>query len=238
MNVYEPYIQYLQKTGKSVDISHAPTLKEFYNDLTEQPQMEAQHIALSLERYVKGALDIFSHHTNLDITNRFTVYDIRDIGPGLKELGLQICLDNIWNKMIENQQNGKRTWIYIDEFYLMMQKPSSASYISQLWKRARKWNGYPCAITQNVEDMLKSEDARAVINNCSFLTILGQSPMNKQQLSNMLGISPIEQKYISSAKPGMGLICVNNNIIPMNDDFPTNTKLYKIMTTKADERIL
>ena len=71
------------------------------------------------------------------------VYDIKDIGGRLKELGLQIALDNIWNRMIENKGKGKRTWFYIDEFYLMMQKPSSAAYISQIWKRARKGMAFP-----------------------------------------------------------------------------------------------
>ena len=236
-NIYDDYIKYLQKTNKDQDYEHAPTMVDFYNDLLEQALPEAQNIALSLERYVKGALDIFSHHTNTEIRNRFTIYDIKEIGPGLKEMGLQICLDNIWNKMIRNATEGKRTWFYIDEFYLMMQKPTSASYISEIWKRARKWKGNPCAITQNVEDMLKSEDARTVINNCSFVTMLGQSPINKTQLSSMYNLSLAEQKYIASAKPGMGIIICNGDVIPMNDDFPKNTELYQMMTTKPEERI-
>ena len=235
MEIYNPYIEHLHKTGKSQDIDKAPTLEDFYRELEAQPQPEALNLSLSLERYVKGGLDIFSHHTNLDITNRFTVYDIKDIGTGLKELGLHICLDSLWNKMVDNRSKGKITWIYIDEFYLMMQKPTSAAYVEEIWKRARKWNGRPCGITQNVEDMLKSEEARSVITTCSTIILLGQTPINKQHLSNMLGISPVEQKYIEAAKPGMGLISVNGDIIPMNDDFPKNTKLYKIMTTKPDE---
>lgn len=235
--IYEPYVKYLKETGKDIDIEKAPTMVDFYNALMRQPNDNAQYIAISLERFVKGSLDTFSHHTNVSIDNRFTVYNIRDIGPGLKELGLQICLDNIWNKMIENHKKGKRTWFYIDEFYLMMQKPTSASYIAEIWKRARKWNGIPTAITQNVEDMLKSEEARTIINNCSFLTILGQTPINKQQLSEMLDISIEEQKYINSAKPGMGLLRIGNDIIPMDDSFPKNTMLYSIMTTKPGEGV-
>lgn len=237
INVYEPYLLHLQRTKRSQDISAAPTLANFYADLQKQPQPEAITLALSLERFVKGSLDIFAHNTNVDITNRLTVYDIKDIGSGLKELGLQIALDNIWNHMIENANKNKRTWVYIDEFHLMVQKPSSAQYISQIWKRARKWHGIPTAMTQNVEDMLKNEDARTVINNSPFLLLLGQSPLNKQQLSDMLNISPQEQKFISSAKPGMGLIKIADDLIPMDDSFPTNTKLYKIMTTKPEERL-
>ena len=235
INIYDRYLAHLKRKGLSSDPEHAPTMLDFYNDLSAQPQMEAQNLALSLERYVKGSLDIFSHRTNVNVNNRFVVYDIKDIGEGLKELGLQITLDNIWNKMIDNHRKGKKTWIYIDEFYLMMQKPTSANYIQQIWKRSRKWNGRPCAITQNVEDMLKSEQARTVINNCNMIIMLGQSAINKQQLSSMLNISPMEQKYISSAKPGRGLIRIGEDLIPMDDSFPKDTKLYKILTTNPNE---
>ena len=237
-DIYEPYVEYLNATGKTYDTEHAPTMVDFYDALNQQPYTEAQNLALSLERFVHGSLDVFSHHTNVNVTNRFTVYDIKNVGAGLKELALQICLDNVWNKMIANKSENKRTWFYIDEFYLMMQKPSSSAYISEIWKRARKWDGVPCAITQNVEDMLKSEDARTIINNCSFVMLLGQSAINKKQLSALMDISPIEQKYISAAKPGIGLIQIKDEIIPMDDSFPKDTKLYKIMTTKPDERII
>ena len=235
MEVYKPYMEHLRKTGKTIDQEAAPTLQDFYNELMNYPVPEAQNLAIALERYVKGALDIFAHRTNVEIDNRFTVYNIRDIGTGLKELGLHICLDNIFNKMISNLKKGKRTWFYIDEFYLMMRSKTSAEYIAEIWKRARKWNGVPTAITQNVEDMLKSEEARTIINNCSFIIILGQTAINKQQLSDMLNISKEEQKYISSAKPGMGLLRIGDDIIPMDDSFPKNTELYKIMTTKPNE---
>ena len=236
-DIYEPYIEHLKKTKQTIDVKKAPTMQDFYNALMEYRLPEAQNIAISMERFVKGSLDIFAHTTNVEIDNRFTVYNIKEIGAGLKELGLQICLDNIWNKMIMNKAKGKRTWFYVDEFYLMMRSPTSAAYIAEIWKRARKWNGIPTAITQNVEDMLKSEEARTIINNSTFIMLLGQTPINRQQLSEMLDISKEEQKYISTAKPGMGLLRILGDTVPMDDAFPKNTELYKLMTTKPTETI-
>lgn len=233
--LYTDYIENLN--GKSIDIENAPTLKDFYEVLSCQPEPEAKNLCLSLERFVNGSLDIFAHHTNLNIENRFTIFDIKEIGTGLKELGLQICLDHIWNKMITNKEKKKRTWIYIDEFYILMQNPNSAAYVSQIWKRARKWDGVPTAITQNVEDMLKSEDARTILNNSSFVIMMGQSPINQKQLADLYNISPAEQKYISSAKPGLGLVRIGEDNIPMNSVFPKDTSLYKIMTTKPQDQL-
>lgn len=235
--LYSDHVRNLQASGKDMDSESAPTMVDFYNLLMVQPEPEAANIALALERFVSGSDDLFSHHTNIDAQNRFIVYDIKDIGSGLKELGLQIAFDAIWNKMIENRAKGKRTWIYIDEFYLLMTKETSAEYISTIWKRARKWNGVPTAITQNVEDMLKSEQARTVINNSHFVTLLQQSPVNRKQLSNLLGLTTEEQKYISTSKPGMGLLKIGEDVFPINDDFPKDTKLYGIMTTKPDELV-
>ncbi len=237
VDVYEPYMEHLKKTKKTIATEKAPTMQDFYDSLMAYRLPEAQNIAISLERFVKGSLDIFAHPTNVEIDNRFTVYNIKEIGTGLKELGLQICLDNIWNKMIMNKAKGKRTWFYVDEFYLMMRSPTSASYIAEIWKRARKWNGIPTAITQNVEDMLKSEEARTIINNSTFIMLLGQTPINRQQLSEMLDISKEEQKYISTAKPGMGLLRILGDTIPMDDAFPKDTELYRLMTTKPTETV-
>lgn len=235
ISLYQDYLNELRKSGKTIDVSIAPTMRDFYDTLLMQPEPEAQTLALALERFVTGTYDAFSHRTNVKIDNRFIVYDVKDIGTGLKELGLQIALDNIWNKMIENMEKGKRTWIYIDEFHFLMTKKTSSEYISQIWKRARKWKGIPTAITQNVEDMLKSADARAIINNSSFVIMLGQSPINRKQLSDLLSITKEEQQYINVAKPGKGLLKIGENIIPIDDTFPKNTELYKIMTTKPDE---
>ena len=232
--IYVPFQQKLTIENKTKDYDANPTLKDFYNILSDQPEPEAIEMTLALDKYVNGFSDTFAHKTTVSPDNRFVVYDIKDIGD-LKEVGVHICLDNIWMKLIENKAKGKRTWIYIDEFHLLMNNPTSAKYVAEIWKRARKWAGAPCAITQNVQDMLANEDAMTVINNCSFICLLGQAPINKNQLSDMYDISPAEAKYISTAKPGMGLLKIQDYLIPMVDEFPKNTKLYKIMSTKPNE---
>lgn len=236
--VYEPYIEYLNKTGKSIDTDKAPTLTDFYHALRDDPQGEAANLAYALERYVTGGSNVFAHKTNVNINNRFTVFNIKDLGGGLRELGLQICLDHIWNKMIENDKEGKKkTWIYIDEFYLLMQKPNAAQYTAMIWKRARKWGGIPTAITQNCEDLLKNEEARTVLNNSSFCMMLMQAPINQGSLKGIYSMSDSEADYLNRSKPGMGVMNMDGINIPFNDDFPRHTKLYKLFTTKSDEKL-
>ena len=107
----------------------------------------------------------------------------------------------------------------------------------QIWKRARKWGGVPTGITQNVEDLLASKEARGIINNCDFIMMLNQSPLDRQELAAMLNISPAQVSYITNSDAGQGLIYTGKSIVPFIDKFPVDTKLYKVMTTKPDEMI-
>ena len=236
--VYQPYMEHMKRLAdKSItcDKSAMPTLDDFYELLLQQPEPEAQNIALSLELYCRGSLDTFAHKTNVKTESRFVVYDIKDIGTGMKEMGLQVCLNDIWNKIIENKKRGKKTWFYIDEFYLLTQTESSARFLQQIWKRARKWGGVPTGITQNVEDLLASQAARGIINNCDFVLMLNQSPLDRIELGHMLNISPTQMSYITNADAGQGLIYTGKFIVPFIDKFPSGNSLYNAMTTKPDE---
>lgn len=237
--IYRPYIEFMntQPDGVTCDYEHAPTFVDFYNELLEQPEMEAQNLALALEIYCVGSFDTFSHKTNVDVKKRFVVYDIKDIGAGMKELGLQVCLNDIWNKTIANFKKKKRTWFYIDEFYLLTQTESSAIFLQQIYKRARKWGGCPTGITQNVEDLLSSQEARAIISNCNFIMMLNQSPIDGQELAKMLNISKTQMSYITNASAGQGLLYTGKSIVPFIDKYPTNTKTFSVMTTKLDDLV-
>lgn len=235
--VYKPYMEHMAKLGRATtcDKEAMPTLDDFYELLLKQPEPEAQNIALALELYCRGSLDTFAHKTNVNTSSRFIVYDIKDIGSGMKEMGLQVCLNDIWNKIIENKQKGKRTWFYIDEFYLLTQTDSSARFLQQIYKRARKWGGIPTGITQNVEDLLASKEARGVINNCDFIMMLNQSPLDRAELGQMLNMSPAQMSYITNSDAGQGLLYTGKSIVPFIDKFPTDNSLYRAMTTKPDE---
>lgn len=238
--LYQPYLEHMKEMQRidknnTCDMTASPTLKDFYEMLLSQPEYEAQALALSLERFCIGSLDTFAHHTNVSRKKRFIVYDIKDIGEGMKELGLQVCLNAVWNQIIANKGIGRYTWFYLDEFYLLTQTYSSALFLQQVYKRARKWQGIPTGITQNVGDLLASPQACAILNNCDFILMLNQSPIDKMQLANMLNISPTQLSYITNSDPGQGLIYTGKSIVPFVDKFPLDTKLYKVMTTKPDD---
>lgn len=212
-----------------------PTLQDFHKVLSVQPEAEAKSIALSLELYTNGSLSVFAQPTNININNRLVVFDIRDLGKQLRTLGMLIVLDQVWNRITQNRQLGKRTWIYIDEIYLLFQNDYSANYLFELYKRARKWGAIPTGITQNVEDLLINDLARRMLSNTDFIMMLNQATSDRIELAALLNISNQQLSYVTNSNVGQGLLFAGKSIVPFIDKFPSDTNLYRMMTTKIEE---
>lgn len=229
--VNKVYRKYLANPKKNA----TPTLKDFYDTLKSQQEPEAEDIATALELYVTGSLKVFANQTNVNIKNRFVVYDIKDLGKQLQTMGLLIVLDQIWNRVSENKSKGKNTWIYIDEFHVLLKTEFTASYFQNLYKRIRKYKGIPTGITQNVEDVLRSEEGRGILSNSEFIQMLSQAPADRAELAKLLNISNQQLSSITNAEEGHGLLFCSGAIVPFIDKFPKDTQLYQKMSTKMTE---
>ncbi|MCL2545753.1 MAG: ATP-binding protein [Oscillospiraceae bacterium] len=228
---YESYFN----AKKHGDDAPMPTMKDFYDILREQEEPEARSIALALERFVNGSLNVFANRTNVETDNRFIVFDIKDLGKQLKTLGMLVVLDQIWNRITANRAKGRRTWVFIDEIHLLFANEYAALYCRDLWKRARKWGAIPTGITQNVEDLITSDIARTMLSNSEVIALLAQSHTDRVELAELLDISPEQMEYVINPKPGEGLLRAGETIIPFKNKIPNHLKIYQLMTTKPED---
>jgi len=233
--VYEPYLNSFDYATGKYNSDLLPTLKDFYNSLRDEHGWDALNLADSLEIYAVGSQDVFAYQTNVEYSERFVVYDIKDIGQTMTAMGLLVVLDNVWNRIVEGRNKGKNVWIFIDEIYLLFKNPSSAEYLRNLYKRARKYGAIPTGITQNVSDILESDIARTMITNSEHIMMLNQGQQDCAQLMKLLGISPSQANYITKSSPGEGLIFNGSVIVPFINKLPKDTKMYEAMTTKLSE---
>ena len=217
-----------------------PTLSDYFEVLGEyaKEKPEAKSLYSSLELYVKGSMSTFAHSSNVNIDNRVVVYDIKELGKQLKSLGMMVVLENLWDRIVKNRMIGRRTRIYIDEIYLLFQNEQSANFLYELYKRARKWGGIPTGITQNVEDLLKSETGRSMLANSEFILMLSQSAKDRDMIAEVLKIPEENMQYVTNTIAGSGLMFAGAyGVLPFKDDFPRDTELYKLMTTRFGEAI-
>nr|WP_069989464.1 ATP-binding protein [Massilioclostridium coli] len=225
------YRKYLQDPKPE----NMPILGDLYDLLRNQSEPEAQNIATALEIYVNGSLNVFNHRSNIDMdSHRVLCFQLKSLGKALKEIGLLIMQDAVWNRVTANREKHKTTWFYIDEFHLLL-KGQTGAFSVEIWKRFRKWGGIPSGLTQNVKDLLASREIENIFENSDFIYMLNQAQGDRQILAKQLGISPHQLSYVTHSGPGEGLLFFGNVIIPFVDHFPKDTSLYRIMTTRPEE---
>jgi len=212
-----------------------PTLQDFREELLRQKEPEAKEIALAIELFTDGSLNTFAQHTNVDTDSRLICYDILDLGKQLQPIGMLVVLDSILNRITANRAKGRNTFIFIDEIYLLFQHEYSANFLFTLWKRVRKYGAYCSGITQNVDDLLQSHTARTMLANSEFIIMLNQASTDRIELAKLLSISDLQMSYITNVGAGQGLLKVGSSLVPFVNQFPKDTQLYKLMTTKFGE---
>ena len=89
----------------------------------------------------------------------------------------------------------------------------------------------------NIGQIPKFEKLIATIRSreISASIILQSQSQLKAILAKQLNISPQQMKYVTHTEAGEGLIFYGNVVLPFIDRFPTDTELYRLLTTKPEE---
>ncbi|WP_347814372.1 VirB4-like conjugal transfer ATPase, CD1110 family [Alkalihalobacillus sp. LMS39] len=225
--IYRPFIE-------NPIPENIPILENLFNAFKNSNSVEGNDLADALELYVHGSLNIFNNRTTINTNNRLICFNIKELGSNLRELGMLVLQDHVWNKVTMNR-NKKRTWYYMDEFHKLLAEEQTSNYSVEFWKRFRKWGGIPTGITQNVKDLLLSPRIETIIDNTDFVYLLNQATSDRVILQQKFEISNYQADYITNSDEGSGLIVYNGIILPFKDKFPHDNSLYPVMTTKTDE---
>lgn len=234
--MYADYSMKLKDTSNPIRVE-MPCLDDLYRQLKMHDSAEAREMSMALELYITGGTnDLFSGQNNVDLRNRFTVYNIFELPESLRPLAMKVILETLKSKVISNAQKGIRTWIYIDEYYLLLKDEYSENFLYEFFKWVRKFLGIITGITQNVEEILNSQKTRAMLANAEFMMLLNQATSDLDELEHLLKLSPEQASYISNSRRGSGLIVFGKTIIPFINEFPEDTELYKLWDTDPNKK--
>lgn len=246
--MYQPYIEYMDKLhdmGESItiDTNRCPTLVDFYEGLIEEDSLEALKLSVIIEPYCTGVYDLFAHKTDIEGDPRLLVYVTKHLPDKMKTFAMKVCLTNIWTRICKNKdyndsvtkKDKKATWVYLDEFYLLMATESAATTLRTYYKRVRKYNGIMTGITQDISDMMSSQQGMAMLENSGFFLFMNQSPTGCDRIQQRYRLPDAMVDYLHDRGVGQGLIYAGKTISPFNYTLPTDTILHKLMSTKAME---
>ncbi len=161
------------------------------------------------------------------------------MGEQLRSVGMQVILEYLWQRVIENKAKGKRTWIWIDEFSYFFtdgegkETTRSGDFFAKVYKRIRKHGGTVTGITQNITEVLESKQAQKMLGNAEFVVLLQQKKDDWNAVTKLFDLSDSQSKHLKTGEKGSGLIICGQRIIPFKKPIPKGSLLYQISQTSS-----
>lgn len=216
--------------------SWQPTLQDLRRTLDGTGEPTGHELAVALDSYTSGSLSGFNGQTNVNLSNRLTVFDVSGLTGELRTFGMMVVIDQVWNRVIRNKANGRRTWLYVDEFHRFFGNQYSAGQFKDIYKRARKYGLGVTGITQNIDELLLDQDASMMLSNSDFLMLLSQNGSDADSLCELLKLSEEQRQYFTGVMPGQGLMKIGNAYVPFDGRIPSGGLLYSLYSTSFDDR--
>lgn len=208
-----------------------PLMEDLYKALVGMEIDPALDLAARIEKFVRGSfVGIFDHQTNVDITNPFTVFSVKELQDTLRPIAMYVILDFIWTRV---KKNLKKRILVVDEAWHMMQFEDSAQFLWSIVKRARKYYLGITTITQDVEDFLAKDIGKAVVTNSALRVLLKQSPAAIDNISDVFYLSQGERQLLLGANVGEGIFFAGNNHVPIT--IVASPEEHEMITTNPEE---
>lgn len=215
--------------------AYSPTLQDVYQGLKDFGNEIGSHLAAAMEIFVNGSLNLFNHRTNVDLSNRFIVFDLSGLKENLRVTSMLIMMETVRSAIKSNASKGRWTHLYIDEFHELLGIEQVAGFVLKLWKEIRKMSGILNGITQNMSDLLNNENGgklQAILSNTEYFALLSQSTLDKEKLMKFLpNISPAMFNFVDNADSGTGLIRMGPVTVPFDMRMSTECEIYQIVNT-------
>lgn len=210
-----------------------PLMEDLYKTLIGMEVPDALDLAARIEKFVKGSfVGIFDQQTNINITNPFTVFSVKDLQDALRPIAMFIILDYIWTRV---KKDLKKRILIVDEAWHMMRYPDTAQFLWSVVKRARKYYLGLTTITQDVEDFLGQDIGKAIVTNSAMQVLLKQSPAAIDKIGEVFYLSQGEKRLLLAANVGEGIFFAGPHHAPIRIVASENEN--KLITTKPQEVI-
>jgi len=208
-----------------------PLIEDLYKALIGMETEDALDLAARIEKFVKGSyVGVFDQQTNINISNPYTVFSVRDVEDAIRPIVMFIILDFIWTKV---RRDIKRRLLIVDEAWHMMKYQDSASFMWSIAKRARKYYLGLTTITQDVEDFLNHDIGKAVVTNAAMRLLLKQSPAAIDKISEVFYLSQGERQLLLAADVGEGILFAGPHHAPIR--IVSSPDEYAFVTTKPQD---
>ena len=208
--------------------SNSPLLQDLYKELKKLRQTK---LCERLEKYISGSLShVFNEQTNIDLSNRLVIFDIKDLPESLRQIMMMIISNFVSNQV---KASLEKRLLIIDEGWMLLQHEESARFVAGLVRRARKYYLGVSIISQQANDFLKNEYGRAIASQSSLRILMRQDTTTIKGVVSEFNLSEYEQTFLLTCERGDALIIADQNHVAVR--VVASDREHPLITTNPNE---
>jgi len=205
-----------------------PLLEDLYKELKILKQIK---LCERLEKYITGSLaEVFNSQTNIKLDNRLVIFDIKDLPKNLRQIMMLIVSNFVKNQVMAAP--GKRLLV-IDEGWMLLEHEETARFISELYRRGRKYGLGTSMIVQQANDFLHNDYGRAIASQSALRILMRQDTTTIKRVVSEFDLSEYEQGFLLTSGRGDALIIADQNHVAVK--VVASSKEHPLITTDPAE---
>lgn len=205
-----------------------PLLEDLYRELHQLGHLK---LCERLEKYISGSLaDVFNAQTNIDLSNRLVIFDIKDLPESLRQIMMLII-----SNFVQNQVKAKpeKRLLIIDEGWMLLEHEESARFVAGLVRRARKYYLGVSIISQQANDFLRSDYGRAIASQSALRILMKQDTTTIKNVAAEFNLSEYEESFLLTCERGDALLIADQNHVAVK--VVASEKEHPLITTNPAE---
>ena len=179
-----------------------------------------ERLELKIRPLIKELRYYFTGHTTLQINSDFIVFNIKEImnsDENIKNALFFKILKYAWGLCLDKDIN---TVMMVDEAHVLLSNHNElgAEFLSQIQRRARKYNTGTIVITQQPTDFAAPNlimHGKAIFDNASSYLIMNLRKQAVDDLSKLIDLNETEMERIKYYNQGEGLLICGNRRMNM-----------------------
>jgi len=216
------------KIYKKSKKNEQPLLEDLYAELSKLGQLK---LCERLEKYISGSLaNVFNAQTNIDLSNRLVIFDIKDLPESLRQIMMLII-----SNFVQNQVKAKpeKRLLIIDEGWMLLEHEESARFVAGLVRRARKYYLGVSIISQQANDFLRSDYGRAIASQSALRILMKQDTTTIKNVASEFNLSEYEENFLLTCERGDALLIADQNHVAVK--VVASEKEHPLITTNPAE---
>ena len=202
----------------AVAVARAHGVRAVLGDCVVALETAAPRAATVLRRLCGGPMGaVFNRPSDIDLAGDLCAISLRELPHEFVPAATLLIAQWLWTRV---RGDRRRRHVVLDEVGALCAHPALRDLLVQLARRCRKYGASLVVATQNVEDLLRTDEGAVVATNCATVLLGGHRAAEAERMERAFGLTAGQRRFVEHAARGEFLLLAGRRRCELRVDVP------------------